>query len=94
MYLRWNTYETKTAATKAVTSTSSGPAMSTWVHAFTVKPVGNGAANTFTLDSTTEGSNGPLAAIKAGTLKGFGIYNDSDKYQGYLPEMTVTVYCN
>lgn len=94
MYLRWHTYETKTAASKAVTSTSSGPAMSTWVHAFTVKPVGNGAANTFTLDSTTEGANGPLAAIKAGTLKGFGIYNDSDKYQGYLPEMTVTVYCN
>lgn len=94
MYLRWHTFKDVDIAKAAVSSTSSGPAMSTWVQTFTCKPTGTGTSNTFTIDSSNEGTNGPLAAIKAGTLKGFGIYNSSDNYQGYSATMTVTVYCN
>lgn len=94
MYLRWHTFKDQASAKASVTSTASGPAMSSWYAKFSCKGTGSGTTNTFTLDSTTEGSNGPLAAIKAGTLKGFGIYNSSDSYQGYSATMTVTVYCN
>lgn len=88
MKLRFHTYKTKTAATKAVTSTESGPPVNSWNYDATVQAVYLGKTNTITLDSTNAAD--VLEAINKGTLKGFAIYGGT--YQGYSPNMKVTVY--
>lgn len=92
MHLRYHNFKTKTEATNAVTSTSSGPKLSDWSLTCKCKAVSSGASNTITL--TSSNASDVLTAIKAGDLAGFAIYSSGASYQQYSSRMKVTVYCD
>lgn len=84
--LKYHSFKTKSAATKAVSSTSTGPAVSTWSKSLSIPAYGDNRVSTFELTDSDL-----LNAISKGTCKGFGLYNTSGSYQQYSGVLKVTI---
>lgn len=84
--LHYHGYKTKTAATKGISSTSSGPSVSTWSKSLSVPAYGNSRVSTFELTDSDL-----LNAISKGNCKGFALYNTSGSYQQYSGVLKVSI---
>lgn len=84
--LHYHGYKTKTAATRGVSSVSSGPSVSTWSKSLSVPGYGNSRTSTFELTDSDL-----LNAISRGNCKGFALYNTSGSYQQYSGVLKVSI---
>ncbi len=84
--LHYHGFKTKAAATRGVSSASSGPSVSTWSKALSVPAYSQSRTATFELTDSDL-----LNAISKGNCKGLALYNTSGSYQQYSGVLKVSV---
>lgn len=84
--LKYHNFTTKSKATAAITSSSTGPSVSSWSKSLSVKAYSTSKANTFEITDSDL-----LNAISKGTCKGFALYNTSGSYQQYSGSLKVMI---
>lgn len=84
--LKYHNFTTKSKATAAIGSSTTGPSVSSWSKSLSVKAYSTSKTNTFEITDSDL-----LNAISKGTCKGFALYNTSGSYQQYSGSLKVII---
>lgn len=84
--LKYHNFTTKSKATAAIGSSTTGPSVSSWSKSLSVKAYSTSKTNTFEITDSDL-----LNAISKGTCKGFALYNTSGSYQQYSGSLKVMI---